>query len=99
MTGEVTLQGQVLPIGGLKHKALAAHRTGLKKVIIPRLNEVDLDDIPGKVRDELEFILVDDVMEVLNNVLMPEEKDKQGVTEETCEDEIKSPELIPEGTL
>ena len=75
MTGEVTLQGQVLPIGGLKLKALAAHRAGLKKVLVPRLNEVDLDEIPDKVKDDMEFILVDDVIEVLEYALLsPEPK-------------------------
>ncbi len=71
MTGEVTLQGQVLPIGGLKLKVLAAHRAGLKKVILPKLNEPDLDEIPEKVREEMEFLAVDDVTEVLANALMP----------------------------
>ena len=71
MTGEVTLQGQVLPIGGLKLKSLAAHRAGLQKIIMPRLNEVDLDDIPAAVREDIEFILVDDVVEVLANALAP----------------------------
>ncbi|HNT76595.1 MAG TPA: endopeptidase La [Anaerolineae bacterium] len=71
MTGEVTLQGQVLPIGGLKHKSLAAHRCGLKKIIMPRLNEADLDEIPDTVRADLEFIMVDDVTEVLAYALAP----------------------------
>ena len=70
MTGEVTLQGQVLPIGGLKLKALAAHRAGLKRVIVPKLNEVDLDEIPEAVCNDLEFILVDDISEVLHHALI-----------------------------
>ncbi len=70
MTGEVTLQGQVLPIGGLKLKALAAHRAGLKRVIVPKLNEVDLDEIPEAVRNDMEFILVDDISEVLHHALI-----------------------------
>jgi ATP-dependent Lon protease len=65
MTGEVTLQGRVLPIGGIKQKVLAAHRYGLKTVILPTANEVDLDDVPQEIRDELEFKLVDHVDEVL----------------------------------
>jgi ATP-dependent Lon protease len=65
MTGEVTLQGRVLPIGGVKQKVLAAHRYGLKTVILPRANEVDLDDVPQEIRDELEFKLVEHVDEVL----------------------------------
>jgi ATP-dependent Lon protease len=65
MTGEVTLQGAVLPIGGIKQKVLAAHRRGLKTVILPKANEVDLDDVPEEIRDELEFKLVEHVDEVL----------------------------------
>ncbi len=71
MTGEVTLQGQVLPIGGLKQKVLAAHRTGIKTVILPKLNEVDLDELPDKVREEMSFVLVEDVSQVLENALVP----------------------------
>jgi len=65
MTGEVTLQGRVLPIGGVKQKVLAAHRRGLKTVILPKANEVDLDEVPQEIRDELDFELVDHVDEVL----------------------------------
>jgi ATP-dependent Lon protease len=65
MTGEVTLQGRVLPIGGVKQKVLAAHRRGLKTVILPKANEVDLDEVPQEIRDELAFELVDHVDEVL----------------------------------
>jgi ATP-dependent Lon protease len=69
MTGEMTLQGQVLSVGGVKHKVLAAHRHGLKTVIMPRSNEADLEDVPQRVREELTFILVDHVDEVLDAVL------------------------------
>jgi ATP-dependent Lon protease len=72
MTGEVTLQGQVLPIGGLKQKVLAAHRHGLRTVIIPRANEVDLDDVPQEIRDELSFRLVEHVSEVLQVAIQPD---------------------------
>lgn len=65
MTGEVTLQGRVLPIGAVKQKVLAAHRQGLKTVILPKANEVDLDDVPEEIREELTFELVDHVDEVL----------------------------------
>jgi ATP-dependent Lon protease len=65
MTGEVTLQGRVLPIGGVKQKVLAAHRAGLKEVILPARNEGDLDDVPEQVREEMTFELADDVAEVL----------------------------------
>ena len=61
MTGEVTLQGKVLPIGGVKQKVLAAHRAGLTEVILPARNGPDLDDVPEAVRDEMTFHLADDV--------------------------------------
>ncbi len=69
MTGEVTLQGRVLPIGGVKQKALAAHRAGLTEVILPARNEADLDDIPDTVREEVTIHLVGDVTEVLELAL------------------------------
>ena len=65
MTGEVTLQGRVLPIGGVKQKLLAAHRAGLTEVILPARNANDLDDLPEEVRADLEVHVLDDVREVL----------------------------------
>ena len=64
MTGEITLRGLVLPVGGIKEKILAAHRAGLKKVCLPRRNAKDLDELPEEVRNEMEFILVDRVEQV-----------------------------------
>ena len=64
MTGEVTLQGRVLPIGGVKQKVLAAQRAGLDTVILPKRNGPDLDDVPEAVRDVMTFHLVDDVRDV-----------------------------------
>lgn len=69
MTGEISLQGQVLPIGGLKQKILAAHRAGLKRVIFPKLNEADLDDVPEDVRREMTFHMVETLDEVLAHAL------------------------------
>jgi ATP-dependent Lon protease len=71
MTGEVTLQGKVLPIGGVKQKLLAAHRAGLTDVIIPKRNEPDLDDLPESVRGQLKVHPVSDVAEVLALALEP----------------------------
>jgi ATP-dependent Lon protease len=64
MTGEITLTGQVLPIGGVREKVLAAQRAGLKRVILPRENEVDLDDLPAETRRDLDFVLVDSIEQV-----------------------------------
>jgi ATP-dependent Lon protease len=69
MTGEVTLQGRVLPIGGLKQKVLAAHRAGLTDVILPFDNEPDLDDVPEAVREAMQFHPVRNVREVLELAL------------------------------
>ena len=71
MTGEVTLQGKVLPIGGVKQKLLAAHRAGLTEVILPHRNEADLDDVPETVRSAMTIHLVHDVREVLDQALEP----------------------------
>ncbi len=69
MTGEITLRGKVLPIGGLKEKSLAAHRAGINTVIIPKDNVKDLDDIPQNIKDEMEFIPVSDMEQVLKAAL------------------------------
>jgi ATP-dependent Lon protease len=69
MTGEVTLTGKVLPIGGLKEKALAAQRAEVRRLIIPRRNEADIDDIPEHLRKKMKFVLVDNVEEVLDAAL------------------------------
>jgi ATP-dependent Lon protease len=69
MTGEITLRGRVLPIGGLKEKALSAHRAGLTTVILPKENEKDIEDIPESVRKELKLITVEHMDEVLRHAL------------------------------
>jgi len=72
MTGEITLRGRVLPIGGLKEKVLAANRAGLTQVIAPRDNRRDLDEIPARVRKETTFTFVDHMDQVLNVALKRE---------------------------
>jgi ATP-dependent Lon protease len=69
MTGEVSLQGQVLPIGGLKQKVLAAHRAGLKTVFFPKLNEADLEDVPADVQKEIRFVMAETIEDVLDEAL------------------------------
>ncbi|RXI98448.1 endopeptidase La [Anaerobacillus alkaliphilus] len=74
MTGEITLRGRVLPIGGLKEKSMSAHRAGLKIIILPKDNEKDIDDIPESVRNDLTFIPVSHLDEVLKHALVGEKK-------------------------
>jgi len=73
MTGEVTLRGRVLPVGGIKMKVLAAHRAGLTTVILPKRNERDLDDLPDEVRNGISFVPVDGIDEALEVALLPPE--------------------------
>jgi ATP-dependent Lon protease len=70
MTGEITLRGRVLPVGGVKEKVLGAHRAGIRTIILPRRNEVDLDDLPQEVRDELDIVVADTLDEVLAKALV-----------------------------
>lgn len=70
MTGEITLRGRVLPVGGIKEKVLAAHHAGIKTIIMPKWNKKDLEeDIPEKVKEEIQFYFVDEMMEVLKIAL------------------------------
>jgi ATP-dependent Lon protease len=78
MTGELTLTGQVLPIGGLKEKALAAQDAGIKRVIAPKLNEQDIEDIPKHLRKDIEFIFVERIDQVLQQALIPETSGPNG---------------------
>ena len=99
MTGEITLRGRVLPVGGIKEKVLAAHRAGIKTVILPKDNKKDLDDIPNNVRKQLEFILVEHMDEVLEVALLDKE-----LWEESAQVEPLMPEAaelaynVPAGT-
>ncbi len=77
MTGEVTLRGRVLPIGGVKEKVLAAHRMGIKKVLLPYENTKDLDDIPDRIKKKMEFVMVKNMDEVLQHAFIAkDEKDE-----------------------
>jgi ATP-dependent Lon protease len=71
MTGEITLRGKVLPVGGIKEKVLAAHRAGIRSVILPRRNERDLDDVPEELRRQISFVFVDEALEVIQHALTP----------------------------
>jgi ATP-dependent Lon protease len=72
MTGEISLRGKVLPVGGIKEKLLAAHRAGMKDVLVPRRNERDLDDVPREIRDEMRIHLISSMDEILPLVLLPQ---------------------------
>jgi ATP-dependent Lon protease len=71
MTGEITLRGRVLPIGGLKEKSLAAHRAGLKTIIVPKKNNKDLVEIPKRVLHDMNFVMVEHMDQVLEHALLP----------------------------
>jgi ATP-dependent Lon protease len=80
MTGELTLRGHVLPIGGLKQKVLGAHRAGIRRIVFPRSNAKDLDEIPPEVKKELKFIPVEDLKQVLDAALAarPSKRSRRG---------------------
>jgi ATP-dependent Lon protease len=72
LTGEITLRGRVLPVGGIKEKVLGAHRAGIKTVILPKRNEKDLEDVPEPIRNEMKFVFVEKIDEVFEKALSPE---------------------------
>ena len=74
MTGEITLRGKVLPVGGIKEKVLAAHRAGIRTILLPKDNAPDIDDIPQSVRRQLHFELLEQAREALEYALVKEQK-------------------------
>ncbi len=70
MTGEITLRGRVLAVGGVREKLLAAHRAGIKKVLLPKECEADLDEIPENIKEQMEFVLVENMDQVLDEALV-----------------------------
>lgn len=74
MTGEITLRGKVLPVGGIKEKVLAAHRAGIRTILLPEENKADIDDIPQTVRKQLTFVLLNKAKEALKYALEENEK-------------------------
>jgi len=72
MTGEITLRGRILPVGGLKEKSMAAHRAGIKTIIVPRQNQKDMVEIPKKIQRDLRFVFVDRMDDVLPVALLSE---------------------------
>jgi ATP-dependent Lon protease len=77
MTGEITLRGKVLPVGGIKEKVLGARRAGIKTIVLPKRNEKDLEDIPANVRGEMRFIFVETMDDVLEHALEPRDTSQQ----------------------
>ena len=97
MTGEITLRGQVLPVGGVKAKVLAAHRAGLDTVILPRRNEPDVEDVPEEVRQAMTFIFVDDVTAALEAALTPPRQTGNGATARADEQAEAQPDAASVG--
>jgi ATP-dependent Lon protease len=91
MTGEITLRGQVLPVGGIKEKVLAAHRAGIKTILMPKENQKDLEDIPKKVQKEIEFHFMDRMMDVLKLALEPSPGSRR---EEPAQSAARKPKAV-----
>jgi ATP-dependent Lon protease len=94
MTGEVTLQGRVLPIGGVKQKVLAAHRAGLTEVILPERNGPDLEDVPTEVRDVMTFHLAATIADVLTPALSGVGATAEGDAAEDAESEDERAKVV-----
>ena len=90
MTGEISLLGKVLPIGGLKEKTMAAYRAGVKKVIVPEENRADLSEVDERVKENLEFIIVSDVKQVLDTALVKPKKAPREISKKSNQNTSKS---------
>jgi ATP-dependent Lon protease len=77
MTGEISLRGKVLPVGGIKEKVLAAHRAGIRTIVLPKDNARDLEDVPADLRDDITFVFAEHVDDVLNTALLPNPKPEE----------------------
>jgi ATP-dependent Lon protease len=88
MTGEITLRGRVLPIGGVKEKVLGAHRAGIKHIILPKDNEADIEDIPEDVRQQLDFHCLETLDEVFEIALLPSPQ-PEAAAEKTMMEEME----------
>ena len=91
MTGEITLRGAVLPVGGIKEKAIAAHRAGLRTIVLPERNRRDLEEIPESVRsgpEAAEFIFVKEMSEVVDRALLSEEESRRQAVEDLALDAV-----------
>ena len=101
MTGEITLRGQVLPIGGVKEKVLAGHRNGLRTIILPKRNKPDLDDVPEEIKNVMTFIFAENVDDVLAAALEPAPKTRRKAKTQikTKVNARRQPEQIQEPTI
>jgi ATP-dependent Lon protease len=95
MTGEITLRGRVLPVGGIKEKVLAAHRAGIKRVVLPERNMADLDEVPEEIRETLEFVPVAKMDAVLANALEDPDKLNLDLSPHPHEPKAKSKGVQP----
>jgi len=93
MTGEVTLRGRILPVGGIKMKVLAAHRAGLNTVILPRRNERDLDELPAHVLREMKLIPIERIDEALDIALLPQRQTLKSLSSVAPKQHIWQPEM------
>jgi ATP-dependent Lon protease len=91
MTGEITLRGRILPVGGVREKVLAAHRVGLKSVILPKRNKNDLVEVPEQVRSEMDIIPVDHMDQVLDIALLPTKTSRQSRSTKTEKPSAETP--------